>query len=168
MRPLPGYAEVFARIWQFGAASVPFDDRQLDLVEPLTRWLVEEGRRLTAVDVGRAVSQATAFERAIVGAFAPFDAVLTPTAALPPRPLDWYGDDPEGSFRQQVRHTPQTSFVNVAGLPAITLPVHVTAEGLPMGAQLIGRPGEEATLLAIGRQLERRIPWEQRTLARFV
>ncbi|WP_344343180.1 amidase [Agrococcus versicolor] len=167
MPPLPGYAEVFARIWQFGAASVPFDDRQLSLVEPLTRWLVEEGRRLTAVDVGRAVSQATAFERTIVGAFAPFDAVLTPTAALPPRPLDWYGDDPEGSFQQQVRHTPQTSFVNVAGLPAITLPVHVTAEGLPMGAQLIGRPGEEATLLAIGRQLERRIPWEQRTLARF-
>jgi amidase len=42
------------------------------------------------------------------------------------------------------------------------LPVHVTAEGLPMGVQLIGRPGREDVLLAIGAQLERRLHWERR------
>ena len=58
--------------------------------------------------------------------------------------------------------TPYTSFVNVAGLPAIALPVHVTADGLPMGVQLVGRPGGERTLLAIGAQLERRLRWQRR------
>jgi amidase len=50
----------------------------------------------------------------------------------------------------------------VSGLPAITLPVAMTAEGLPMGVQLIGRPGGEHVLLAIGAQLERRIGWHNR------
>jgi amidase len=57
---------------------------------------------------------------------------------------------------------------NVAGLPAITLPVGVTpadhpdGAGLPMGVQLIGRPGGERTLLALGAQLERRVRWQRR------
>ena len=42
------------------------------------------------------------------------------------------------------------------------LPVHVTAEGLPMGVQLIGRPGRDDVLLAIGAQLERRLQWQKR------
>lgn len=52
--------------------------------------------------------------------------------------------------------------VNVSGLPAIVLPVHVTADGLPMGVQLIARPGREDVLLAIGAQLERRLRWDRR------
>ena len=104
----------------------------------------------------------------VIAAFSPWDAVLTPTTALTPRPLDWYpSGDGEADFRAQVLHTPHTSFVNLTGLPALSLPVHQTGEGLPMGAQLIGRPGEEATLLAIGRQLERRIPWTQRVVDRM-
>jgi amidase len=70
--------------------------------------------------------------------------------------------DAERNFAQQVQYTPFTSIANVSGLPAITLPVHVTAEGLPMGVQLIGRPGGEHTLLAIGAQLQRRLAWEKR------
>jgi amidase len=61
-----------------------------------------------------------------------------------------------------VLYTPFTSFVNVAGLPAITLPVAATEGGLPMGVQLVGRPGGERTLLALGAQLERRIGWQRR------
>ena len=90
------------------------------------------------------------------------------TLALTPRPLGWYGDDPEEDFRRQCAYSPWTSMVNVAGLPAITLPVGVTADdhpdggGLPMGVQLIGRPGGERTLLALGAQLERRLRWQRR------
>lgn len=167
MPALPGYADTFATLWRFGAAGIPFTDAQRERVEPLTRWLADAGRALTPGEVAQGVALFTAYERTVVTAFAPYDAVLTPTTALPARPLDWYGDDPEESFRQQVRHTPHTSFVNVSGLPAITLPVHETADGLPMGAHLIGRPGEESTLLAIGRQLERRIPWEHVGRRRF-
>jgi amidase len=88
---------------------------------------------------------------------------MTPALALTPRPVGWYDkDDPELNFAQQVQYTPFTSFANVTGLPAITLPVAQTAAGLPMGVQLVGRPGGEATLLAIGAQLERRLHWQRR------
>ena len=58
--------------------------------------------------------------------------------------------------------TPFTSFVNVAGLPAITVPVEETSGGVPMGVQLIGRPGGEAVLFALAAQLERRVRRGQR------
>ena len=159
----PGYAAAFRAVWQGGAATLPLDDAQLALVEPLTRWLVERGRELGARELGDALSWLAGYERRTIARFAPFDAVLTPALALTPRPIGWFDpDDGEENFAQQCRYTPFTSFVNVAGLPAITLPVHVTDDGLPMGVQLVGRPGGERTLLAIGAQLERRIGWQRR------
>jgi len=61
-----------------------------------------------------------------------------------------------------VQFTPLTSFVNVSGLPAITLPVGQSPDGLPVGVQLVGRPGGEHVLLALGAQLERRFRWQRR------
>ncbi len=61
-----------------------------------------------------------------------------------------------------VEFTPWTSFVNVSGLPAITLPVGQSPDGLPVGVQLVGRPGGEHVLLALGAQLERRFRWQRR------
>jgi amidase len=105
----------------------------------------------------------TNYERRVIRQFSAFDAVITPALALTPRPIGWYdADDPEKNFAQQVLYTPWTSFVNVSGLPAITLPVWMTPDGLPMGIQIIGRPGGEHTLLALGAQLERRIGWQRR------
>jgi len=103
------------------------------------------------------------FERSVIRQFASYDAVITPALALTQRPVGWYSDDdPERNFEQQCQYTPFTSFVNVAGLPAISLPVYETPDGLPMGVQVIGRPGGEHTLLAIGAQLERRFSWQGR------
>ncbi|WP_166865297.1 amidase [Salinibacterium sp. ZJ70] len=159
----PGYAAAFRTVWQAGAATLPVEGDQLDRVEPLTRWLVEEGRGLGARELGEALAWLSAYERRTIARFAPFDAVLTPTLAQAPRPIGWYdAEDPERNFAQQCRYSPFTSFVNVAGLPAITLPIHETAEGLPMGVQLVGRPGGERALLALGAQLERQIGWHRR------
>src|SRR5690606_21705340 len=147
----PGYPDAFRAVWQGGAATLPLSEHQLTLVEPLTRWLVERGRALGARELGEALAWLAEFERRTIARFAPFDAVLTPALALTPRPVGWYdAEDGERNFEQQVRYTPFTSFVNVAGLPAITLPVAETEAGLPMGVQLIGRPGGERTLLALG------------------
>ncbi|HEY5229732.1 MAG TPA: amidase [Galbitalea sp.] len=157
------YAPAFRTIWQAGASDLPAEGDQLELLEPLTRWLVEAGRRLSAREVVVALSTLTTFERSVIRQFAGFDAVLTPALALTPRPIGWYSsEDPELNFAQQVQYTPFTSFANVAGLPAITLPVYHTEAGIPMGVQLVGRPGGEATLLSIGAQLERRIGWQHR------
>ncbi|MRG61739.1 amidase [Agromyces sp. CFH 90414] len=154
--PEPGYPDAFRAVWQAGAGAIPVDGPGLDLLEPLTRWLVGRGRELPARTLVEALGWLAEFERRLIRRFAPFDAVLTPALAMTPRPVGWYDpDDGERNFAQQVAFTPYTSMVNVAGLPAITLPVHDTGAGLPMGIQLIGRPGGEATLFALAAQLER-------------
>lgn len=157
------YAPNFRTIWQAGAAGIPAEDEQLELLEPLTKWLVLRGRQVSARELASALSALTEFEQSIIRQFRRFDAVITPALALTPRPVGWYdAEDAEHNFAQQVQYTPFTSFANVTGLPAITLPVAQTAEGLPMGVQLVGRPGGEHVLLAIGAQLERRLQWQRR------
>ncbi|GAA4165209.1 amidase [Gryllotalpicola daejeonensis] len=164
-----GYAPAFRDIWQGGAATLPLTDEQLPLADPLTQWLVEQGRALPAGRVMESLRVLRRFERDVITRFAGFDAVLTPAVAMTPRPNGWYDRlDPELNFEQQCRYTPFTSMVNVAGLPAITVPVYQTEAtpdapaGLPMGVQLIGRPGGERTLLALSAQLERVIRWRFR------
>ncbi len=160
--PEPEYAEHFRTVWMAGASRIPArTPDELALLEPLTAWLVGQGRALSAETLAEALAWLAGFERRIIAQLSRFDAVLTPAVAMTPRPLGWYdATDAERNFTQQVQYTPFTSFVNVAGLPALTLPVGLTPEsseqpGLPMGVQLIGRPGGEATLLALGAQWER-------------
>jgi amidase len=163
LTPEPGYAPAWRTIWQAAAAQIPFEGSQLERVEPLTRWMVEQGRRLSAHVLSEALGWLAGYERRLIGGLARFDAVLTPALALTPRPIGWYdADDPERNLAQQCQYTPFTSLVNVSGLPAITLPVAETGDGLPMGVQLIGRPGREDVLLALGAQLERRLRWPER------
>lgn len=160
----PSYAPAFRTIWQAGAAGIPAEtDEQLELLEPLTAWLLRRGRELSARQLADALAALSLYERSFISQLSRFDAVLTPALALTPRPVGWYDhNDGERNFEQQVQYTPFTSMVNVSGLPAIVLPVHMTADGLPMGVQLIGKPGGEATLLALGAQLERRLRWQLR------
>jgi amidase len=159
----PGYAPAFRTVWQAGASGIPVEGDDLARLEPLTAWLVGEGRRIGARELAEALLWLSLFEQRLITAFSPYDAVLTPALAMTPRPVGWYDDvDPERNFAQQVQFTPYTSMVNVAGLPAISLPVATTDDGLPMGVQLIGRPGGEHVLLALGAQLERRLGWHRR------
>ncbi len=163
LEPDSSYGPAFRTIWQVGAARIPADGDAEELVEPLTRWLMRRGRGISASELSGALSALTAYERSLIAQLSRFDAVMTPSLAMTPRPLGWFDSvDPERNFEQQVQYTPFTSMINVSGLPAITLPVSETESGLPMGVQLIGRPGGEATLLALGTQLERRIRWQDR------
>jgi amidase len=161
--PDDSYAPNFTVIWQAGAAGIPAEGERLDLLEPLTKWLVLRGREISARELVRALAKLADYERSVIRQFSRFDAVLTPALALEPRPIGWYdAEDAERNFEQQCQYTPYTSFANVTGLPAITLPVFQAASGVPMGVQLVGRPGGESTLLAIGAQLERRLQWQRR------
>ena len=92
------------------------------------------------------------------------DLVLTPTLADLPAPIGSIrnDDDPTADFEAQKRFTPFTSPYNMTGQPAISLPVHWTDDGLPVGVQLVGRPLEEAMVLRVAAQLERALPWSHR------
>ncbi|MEO7018236.1 MAG: amidase [Leifsonia sp.] len=161
--PDPTYAPAFRTIWQAGAARIPAEGEAEELLEPLTRWLVRRGRALSARELSEALSALTAYERSLISQLSSFDAVLTPAMAMTPRPVGWFDqENGERNFEQQVLYTPFTSMLNVSGLPAIVLPVAQTDDGLPMGVQLIGRPGGERTLLSLAAQLERRIRWQLR------
>jgi amidase len=153
-----GYPEMFRTLWHASAASVRVDDDRLDQVEQITAWLVRGGRRLGARDLSAALAAATVFERETIAAFAPFDVVLTPALAQTARPIGWFDqEDAARNFSQQVQYAPFSSYVNVAGLPAIVLPVGVAANGHPVAVQLVGRPGGERALLDVAAQLERQV-----------
>ena len=153
-----GYAQMFTTIWRTSAARMILTDAELALVEPITAWLVREGRALSGAQVLEALAAATAFERETITDFASFDAVLTPALALSPRPIGWHdAQDAAQNFSQQVRYAPYSSFVNVAGLPAIVVPVMLSAAGHPVSVQLIGRPGGEARIIALAAELEHRV-----------
>ncbi|MBF0816855.1 amidase [Microbacterium paludicola] len=156
-----GYGEMFMTLWRASAARIAVPDERLGEVEPITAWLIREGRALTADRLLTAYGAATAFERQTITAFGDFDAVLTPALALPPQPIGWFAqDDPERSFARQCEYAPYSSFVNVAGLPAITVPV--LTDGHPVSVQIIGRPGGEALILHLAAHLERArgpLPW---------
>ncbi|WP_322409505.1 amidase [Microbacterium invictum] len=148
------YGPLFRVLWRASAARIPLTHDDLAIVEPLTAWLVREGRALDARVLLSALAEARVFERETIRAFAPYDVVLTPALAQTPRPIGWYdGDDPESTFAQQVQYAPFSSFVNVAGLPAIVLPVAMTG-GHPVSVQLVGRPGGERAIIAAAAQLE--------------
>jgi amidase len=95
-----------------------------------------------------------------------FDVVVTPTLALKPVPIGWTWADAEGdpyrAFASQVLFTPFTALVNVTGQPALSVPLHWSEGGLPVGVHVIGRPFAEATLIRLAAQLEQARPWAQR------
>ncbi|MFC8799957.1 amidase [Promicromonospora sp. NPDC057138] len=162
----PEYAPAFRTLWMGGASAVPIDDAEtLGRLEPLTQWLIRSGREVPARQLAEAMRTLTGYERSLVAQVSAYDAVVTPALALTPRPIGWYdAENPERNFEQQCQYTPFTSMLNVAGLPAITVPTHWTEPtadapaGLPMGVQIIGRPGGELTLLALAAQLEAALP----------
>lgn len=155
----PDYPTMFTRLWQGTAATLPVDGDALRLLELLTAWLVAQGRAMSARTLAETLEWCAGYERRTIARYASFDAVLTPAlASLPPMVGAW-SSDPVENFAQQVRFTPYTSPVNVAGLPAITVPVSSTDGGLPVGVQLIGRPGGEAELFSLAAQLELSASW---------
>jgi amidase len=143
-------------------------------VEPLTWALAETGRQIPAArliaaqtwltEAGRRLGQWFAGPRDHSGEPG-FDALLTPTLAEPPPPLGTFGPQPgnvtAGLFRAGA-FCPFTPPVNTTGLPAVSLPVHETPEGLPVGVQLIAAYGREDVLLRLAAQVEAARPWRAR------
>jgi amidase len=142
-----------------------------DDVEPLTWALAEEGRSRSSgrylVDTG--LHQTVS--RAIAGWHeSGFDLMLTPTMAEPPVPLGTYdqsGPDPLDAFRRAVPAGAFTAIFNATGQPAISLPLHWTDEGLPIGIQLVAPFGREDLLIQVAAQLEQARPWADRRPAVF-
>ena len=88
------------------------------------------------------------------------DVLLTPTLGAPPPRLGWFTE--EGPDREGQRigsFSPYTAAFNMTGQPAISLPLHWTPDGLPVGVQLVANYGREDVLVRLAAQLETAAPW---------
>jgi amidase len=166
--PIP--AEVipaFETIWSVLSCG-PIDPSREGELRPLTRYLRSRGLAISGPQYSAAIAAVSRICRESIVATAQYDAVLTPTLAMPPRPIGWFCGtaedpvDPAEDFERQKMFTPFTAVYNASGQPAISLPLQWTADGLPIGVMLIGRPADEAHLLALAAQLEAAAPWRDR------
>lgn len=133
-----------------------------DDLEIVTAAMYQAGGVIKAVDYVRATQVLHATGRAFAQLFERFDLLLSPTLPKPPQPLgtfDMMSDDIERYGHEVGQFTSFTAIANIAGNPAASLPLHWTADGLPVGVQLVARYGDEAALLRVSRQLEETKPW---------
>ena len=116
---------------------------------------------MSGPEFGLAVTQLRRVAAQALGRLAAYDAVLTPTLASPPLRIGEIrnDEDPARDFENQKRFTPFTAAWNLTGMPAVSLPLHMTEDGLPVGVMLAGRPGEDHRLLALSAQVEAAAPW---------
>ncbi len=151
--------DAFTALWTVGAASIPLPVEAEPALVPLTRWLREQGRSVTALEHAAALGELQRLTREVALAWDSYDLILTPTLAQPPAPIGSLRNDadPAADFAAQTRFTPWTSVYNLSGLPAISLPLH-TAEvdgvRLPIGIMLGARFGAEELLLSVSAALE--------------
>ncbi|MCW2838962.1 MAG: amidase [Aeromicrobium sp.] len=163
--PFPGELEPqFNVIWSSGIAGAPIPPELEPRLRANTRYWRERGGRATAVDLARALQFVEATTRDVVTALQRYDAMLTPTLALPPQPVAWFNEsgDPVEDHRRELLYTPYTALYNMSGQPAASLPLHWTPEGLPVGAMLAAHPGQDGLLFSLCAQVEAAAPWAHR------
>ncbi len=155
---------LFENLWAVEFAALPVPIETEPAMRPLTRWLRERGRKLSALDIYAALGSLRGVARAELERSAIYDAVLTPTLAQPPAKVGQLRNDadPAQDFENQKHYTPFTAPYNMSGQPAVSIPLHWTDSGLPIGIQLVGRPGDEVTLLRLAAQIEAAEPWAHR------
>jgi amidase len=138
-----------------------------DDVEPCTWALAQQGREHSASAYLMAVGYAQLVGRGIAEWWGGFDLLLTPTMALPPAELGTIGsgaedENPLAPIERSVPYAEFTAGFNATGQPAISLPLHWSDAGLPIGVQLVADMGREDLLLRVASQLEEAHPWAER------
>ncbi|WP_312178511.1 amidase [Arthrobacter sp.] len=151
---------ISASVW-----ATPFDDASK--VDPYISHRIAQAEGFHAGLYARAAALLQLESRRVVAQWGKdYDVLLTPTmATTTPRVgvvLDEANNDPSGPRLTELRMISFTSFCNMAGLPAVSLPVHTDRNGLPVGAQLVGAPFDEARLIALAAQAEEHFRWQDR------
>jgi amidase len=159
----PDIVPVFEILWFAYATLTPVAPEQEELLLPLTRYMRERGQAITTPDFLFAQGYLQFVTRIALATLNTYDAILHPTLVQPPRPVGFFDEvDPPENFERQKRFAAFVALYNVTGQPAVSVPLHWTAEGLPIGVMLAGRMGDEGTLISLSAQLEEAHPWKDR------
>jgi amidase len=153
-------ANTFTNIEVRAAGRVPGPD---DL-EPVTRLHAEVGQGISAHEYIRAVQTFHRTGRELGRFFERHDVLLSPTIARTHLPLGTVRMDGTLALYQQglAQMIPFTAVCNATGLPAMSVPLAWTDDGLPIGMHFVGRFGAEEMLFALAAELERAAPWRDR------
>ena len=136
-----------------------------DELAPLYVSMMEHGRGISGVEHSNDVETMRMTCRDMVGKMAAYDAWLMPSIPVPAREHGYYDMSLDVESYNRTRMLPDCPFsapMTASGQPAISLPLHTTANGLPIGMQIVGRDLGEATLLRLAGQLEQALPWKDR------
>jgi amidase len=140
-----------------------------DMLERPNYWLFEQGKKLKAFDLLRATRALNTASRSFSRFFATFDIWLSPTMADTAPKLDFLDSssaDVELHYKRFYELYCFNPIYNASGLPAITLPLYSSADGLPIGIMFGAGFGREAILLSLAAQLETAQPWASRKPSR--
>lgn len=133
-----------------------------DLVEPFNWALHDYAQALSAPVYEKMRGRLHALSRKLTEFFGDIDIWLTPTLAELPPIHDTFDFDPANPLLplwRSLEFSPFTAWWNISGQPAASVPLFWSVEGLPIGVQLVGRFGDEATLFQLSSQLEEARPW---------
>lgn len=129
------------------------------LLSSYSRRLLSINDTLSADDVVTSQALLARYASTFLAAVDDYDVVLTPTTNGAPVPIGYYDGDEADRMLRWSCHTP---WVNLAGVPAVSLPSHVDGDGLPHGVHLVGRHRKDTELLALAAQLESAALWDER------
>lgn len=164
--------DAFLTVWAAGCAATieglaltTGRKPEQGLFEPMTWAFYQRGQQVTAARYMTAITMLQLVGRQMGRFFEDHDVWLTPTLGAPPIALgviDGNETDVEKAMALLTGYVPYTPVFNATGQPAISLPLHESAAGLPVGVHLAGRLGDEGTLLCLAAQLEQARPWADR------
>ncbi|WP_067173898.1 amidase [Microtetraspora niveoalba] len=142
----------------------PVDVEEL---EPRNRLMVTAARAVSATDYLAAQRWLDGYRRRMAEWWeSGFDLLLTPTMGVTPYPVGWLSDDDlHTSLDRSGQGAAFTSPFNATGQPAISLPTHRTAAGLPVGVQLVAAAGREDLLVRVAAQIEEARPFQHSAMA---
>lgn len=135
-------------------------------MEPHNRVSFGAGRALDSLEFARSLAQLQLQSRGLLARFdEEFDLLLTPTMAIEPPPVGLLAQvhaQPDFPPMEIVSMAAFTALFNITGQPAVSLPLHVSPSGLPVGVQLVAGAFRDAQLIRVASQLEAADPWIHR------
>ncbi|MFT5221987.1 MAG: amidase, partial [Glaciecola sp.] len=161
------FTRTFHKLWApSGTAGVRFVDESALGVS--NQEQLRRARAMNASEYAAAMDEAGAVASAVTrGWGADFDVLVTPTNPFVAPRVGWLtereSEDPWSAIERSAKIATFTAVCNLVGVPAISLPLHQTSDGLPLGVQLIGPPWRDDLLLALAAELEAAEPWRDRT-----
>jgi amidase len=134
-----------------------------DEIEPRNAGYRRAGAALDAVTYLHSRTWIGTWARRMAHWWTSHDLLLTPTLGAPPPELGWFtAEGPQGEGRRVLSFIPYTAQFNMTGQPAVSVPMHWTPDGLPVGVQLVAAYGREDLLVRVASQLEQAAPWHRR------